>query len=110
LSRNSTASSSRPATLWLSGNGAAIFNLMEDVATSEISRSQLWQRIHNEASLSDGRPATRELYEAIKAEELAKLGGTGAGRMREAVEILDGLVEKPEFTEFLTLPAYPYLE
>jgi malate synthase len=96
---------------WLTGNGAAaIFNLMEDVATAEISRSQLWQWIHNGAKLSDGRSATRELYEAVKAEELVKLGGPGVGRMREAVEILDGLVEKDEFTEFLTLPAYPHLE
>jgi malate synthase len=96
---------------WLSGNGAAaIFNLMEDVATAEISRSQLWQWIHNGASLPDGRPVTRELYAAVKAEELARLGGESAGRLRDAVAILDGLVEKEEFTEFLTLPAYPYLE
>ena len=96
---------------WLAGNGAAaIFNLMEDVATAEIARSQLWQWIHNGAALADGRPVTRELYETVKAEELARLGGGGAGRLREAVEILDGLVGKEEFTEFLTLPAYPYLE
>ena len=96
---------------WLSGNGAAaIFNLMEDVATAEISRSQLWQWIHNKASLADGRPVTRELYAAVRSEELARLGGPGAGRMRDAVAILDGLVEKEEFTEFLTLPAYAYLE
>jgi malate synthase len=96
---------------WLSGNGAAaIFNLMEDVATAEIARSQLWQWIHNGAKLSDGRPVTRELYEAVKAEELGKLGGMSSSRMREAVEILDGLVEKDEYTEFLTLPAYPHLE
>jgi len=96
---------------WLSGNGAAaIFNLMEDVATAEIARSQIWQWIHNGARLSDGRPVTRDLYEAVKAEELEKLGGVSAGRLREAVEILDGLVEKDEYTEFLTLPAYPHLE
>jgi malate synthase len=96
---------------WLSGNGAAaIFNLMEDVATAEIARSQLWQWIHNGAKLSDGRPVTKELYESVKAEELGKLGGEGSGRMREAVEILDGLVEKDDYTEFLTLPAYPRLE
>ena len=96
---------------WLTGNGAAaIYNLMEDVATAEIARSQLWQWIHNGAKLSDGRPVTRELYEAVKAEELDKLGGLNAGRMREAVEILDGLVKRDEYTEFLTLPAYPHLE
>ena len=96
---------------WLSGNGAAaIFNLMEDVATAEIARSQLWQWIHNGASLADGRPATAALYETVKAEELARLGGPGTGRLREAAEILDGLVPNEEFTEFLTLPAYPHLE
>jgi malate synthase len=96
---------------WLLGNGAAaIFNLMEDVATAEIARSQLWQWTHNGAKLSDGRPADVSLYEAVKGEELARLGGTGSGRLQEAAEILDGLVQKDEFTEFLTLPAYPYLE
>ena len=96
---------------WLSGNGAAaIFNLMEDVATAEISRSQLWQWIHNAARLSDGRAATPALYEAIRTEELAKLGGQDTGRLREAAEILDGLVGAEEFVEFLTLPAYGYLE
>jgi malate synthase len=96
---------------WLTGNGAAaIFNLMEDVATAEIARSQLWQWIHNGAKLADGRPVTRELYETVKAEELASLGGPGVGRLGEAVAILDGLVEKEEFTEFLTLPAYPSLD
>jgi malate synthase len=96
---------------WLSGNGAAaIFNLMEDVATAEISRSQLWQWTHNAARLADGRSATPALYEAIRAEELAKLGGPDTGRLGEAAEILDGLVGAEEFVEFLTLPAYRYLE
>jgi malate synthase len=96
---------------WLLGNGAAaIFNLMEDVATAEIARSQLWQWTHNGAKLSDGRPADRALYERVKAEELARLGGAASGRLQDAARILDGLVEREEFTEFLTLPAYPYLE
>ena len=96
---------------WLSGNGAAaIFNLMEDVATAEISRSQLWQWIHNQAKLSDGRPVTTALYRTVRGEELAALEGEGAGRLRDAAEILDGLVESPVFVEFLTLPAYRRLE
>jgi len=96
---------------WLNGNGAAaIFNLMEDVATAEIARSQLWQWTQNGARLSDGRAVTRSLYESVKTEELGKLGGSGSGRLASAVEILDGLVEKDEFTEFLTWPAYDYLE
>jgi malate synthase len=96
---------------WLNGNGAAaIFNLMEDVATAEIARSQLWQWTQNGAGLSDGRAVTRSLYESVKAEELEKLGGSGSGLLASAVEILDGLVKKDEFTEFLTWPAYDYLE
>jgi malate synthase len=96
---------------WLSGNGAAaIFNLMEDVATAEISRSQLWQWIHNKARLSDGRSVTQALYETIRGEEIARLGGSAIGRLGEAAEILDGLVGAEEFPEFLTLSAYKYLE
>ena len=96
---------------WLTGNGAAaIFNLMEDVATAEISRSQLWQWTHHGAKLADGRPVTRALYETVRSEEIGKLGGPGAGRLREAAEILDGLVAAEDFVEFLTLPAYRYLE
>jgi malate synthase len=96
---------------WLTGNGAAaIFNLMEDVATAEIARSQLWQWTHHNARLAEGSPVTLQLYESVKAEELSKLGGASAGRLGTAAEILDGLVEKNEFTEFLTLPAYSYLD
>ena len=96
---------------WLLGNGAAaIFNLMEDVATAEIARSQLWQWTHNRGRLDDGRATDLALYRRVRDEELARLGGPGAGRLREAAGILDGLVEKEEFTEFLTLPAYGYLE
>ena len=96
---------------WLTGNGAAaIFNLMEDVATAEIARSQLWQWIHNAAKLSDGRVATVALYREIREEELGRLGGPGAGRLREAAEICDELVATDSFAEFLTLPAYRRLE
>ncbi|GAC1429004.1 MAG: malate synthase A [Thermoanaerobaculia bacterium] len=92
---------------WLSGNGAvAIFNLMEDAATAEISRAQLWQWITNKARLEDGTVATRELYERIRDEELEKIGGRKQGRMSEAVDLLDSLVLSREFSEFLTLPAY----
>jgi len=96
---------------WLTGNGAAaIFNLMEDVATAEISRSQLWQWIHRGARLSDGAAITLDSYRKIRREELAKLGGEAAGRLRESGEILDGLVESESFVEFLTFPAYGYLD
>lgn len=94
---------------WLTGNGAAaIYNLMEDVATAEIARAQLWQWVHKGTTLDDGRAVTPELYAQIRDEELGKLGE--AGRLREAAEILDRLVLDTEFTEFLTYPAYQLLD
>src|SRR5215207_761545 len=96
---------------WLQGTGAAaINNLMEDAATAEISRAQLWQWIHNGATTEDGEPITSERYARIRDEELAKLGGVESGRYRDAAEILDGLVFTEEFAPFLTIPAYAYLD
>jgi malate synthase len=96
---------------WLNGNGAAaINNLMEDAATAEISRSQLWQWIHQGAKLDDGRAVTADLYEQLRAEELAKLGGSAAARYEESAELLDGLVLSKEFVEFLTFAAYELLD
>src|SRR5258708_29981007 len=96
---------------WLLGNGAAaIFNLMEDAATCEISRAQLWQWIHNGARLDDGQPTNAELYRKVRDQELAKLGGLAAGRYRESTEILDRLVTSDAVEEFLTIPAYQRLE
>ncbi len=96
---------------WLLENGAAaIHNLMEDAATAEISRAQLWQWIRHGASLADGRPATRALYQTIRAEELAKLGGPEAARYRDAAALLDKMVLSEEFPDFLTLPAYALLD
>jgi malate synthase len=96
---------------WLDGNGAAaINNLMEDAATAEISRSQLWQwRVHGVA-LDDGRPVTAGLYQAVRAEEVARLqSGAPAYRWTDAAALLDELVLSDDFTDFLTLPAYPLL-
>jgi len=96
---------------WLSGNGAAaINNLMEDAATAEISRSQLWQWRTTGAALDDGRPLTAERYRSIRDEELAALGGARERRLGEAAELLDWLVLPNQFAEFLTLPAYDRLE
>ncbi|HEV8581036.1 MAG TPA: malate synthase A [Thermoanaerobaculia bacterium] len=96
---------------WLQGQGAAgIRNLMEDAATAEISRSQLWQWIWHGARLDDGRPITPELYRQLRDEELAALGGADQGRLREAAEILDRLVLSREFVPFLTIEAYGYLD
>jgi malate synthase len=93
---------------WLSGNGAVnIFNLMEDAATAEISRGQLWQQLKNGAKLDDGKPFTRELYEKFRTEEVAKI--PAGGRLDEAVKLMDTLV-LGEFVDFLTLPAYQMLD
>lgn len=97
---------------WLAGNGAAaINNLMEDAATAEISRSQLWQWRTTGTPLDDGSPLTADRYRAIRSEELAALGGPsgGAGHLGEAAELLDELVLADELIEFLTLPAYDRL-
>jgi malate synthase len=96
---------------WLSGNGAAaINNLMEDAATAEISRSQLWQWLVNGVPLDDGQPLTRDRYAAIRDEELATLRATAPDApWDDAVRLLDGLVLSDRFAEFLTLPAYPTL-
>jgi malate synthase len=94
---------------WLQGTGAAaIDNLMEDTATAEISRAQLWQWVWNEVPLADGRKVNADLYRQIRDEELAKLGSDG--RLTDAAGILDELVLSPGFVPFLTLIAYPRLE
>jgi malate synthase len=108
--RNNVSVAIQYLSAWMQGNGAVgIFNLMEDAATAEISRSQLWQWIHRSGRLADGRPVTRPLYESLKTEELAKLGD-GGGKTSEAVKLLDRLVLSDDFPDFLTLPAYPSLE
>ena len=96
---------------WLAGNGAAaINNLMEDAATAEISRSQLWQWRTHAVPLDDGEPLTPDRYAAIRDEELAKLRSAAAGSpWADAAALLDELVLADEFASFLTLPAYPRL-
>lgn len=95
---------------WLNGLGAvALYNLMEDAATAEISRAQLWQWIHNGSKLKDGQTVTRELYEKLREQELEALGGLDKGRNREAVALLDEMVLSKKFAEFLTVPAYELL-
>ncbi len=96
---------------WLSGNGAAaINNLMEDAATAEISRSQLWQwRIHG-VPLDDGSVLTTDRYATIRDEELAGLRATAPDApWTDAAALLDDLVLADDFAEFLTLDAYPLL-
>jgi len=96
---------------WLSGNGAAAINdLMEDAATAEISRSQLWQWRVAAAALSDGTTFDAARYEAIRSEELALLGGRAVGRLADAADLLDRLVLDDAFADFLTIRAYPLLD
>ncbi|HET7685312.1 MAG TPA: malate synthase A [Candidatus Limnocylindria bacterium] len=93
---------------WLAGNGAAaINNLMEDAATAEISRSQLWQWRVTGTPLEDGQPLTAERYAALRDEELAQLRAAMPGApWDDATELLDGLVLDDAFAEFLTSAAY----
>jgi malate synthase len=92
---------------WLKGSGAvAVFNLMEDAATAEISRSQVWQWLHNDVTLADtGRKVTRELVDQLADEEIAKLGGD-PGAYDEAHALFMEVAVADEFVDFLTLPAY----
>lgn len=96
---------------WLRGNGAAALNnLMEDAATAEIARSQLWLWRARGDLLDDGRVITEALYAAIRVEELGRLGGRPAGRLSDASDLLDELVLSDDFAEFLTLGAYRLLD
>jgi len=102
---------------WLAGQGAVpIFNLMEDAATAEISRSQVWQWIRSpKGTLDDGRKVTKELVATLLPQELAAirslLGAAYAeGRYDEGARIFAELVNNDTFVEFLTLPAYERIE
>ena len=92
---------------WLRGSGCVpIYNLMEDAATAEISRAQVWQWLRHGAKLDDGRPVTREMVRAIIAEQKPKLKGA---HVDEAAEIFDRMMTSSEFEEFLTLAAYDHI-
>jgi len=102
---------------WLRGNGAvAIFNLMEDAATAEISRAQIWQWIHSpHGVLNDGRKVTVDMYRQLADEEMQKIKAAwgeanyAASQITQAHQIVDTLVSSPNFAEFLTLMAYEQL-
>jgi malate synthase len=97
---------------WLGGNGAVgIFNLMEDAATAEIARSQVWQWVHNSIVLEDGPEVTRDLVERIIAEELATIRDASgaafdAARYDQAVLLFTEVGLAEDYAEFLTIPAY----
>jgi malate synthase len=103
---------------WLRGHGAVpLFNLMEDAATSEISRAQVWQWIrHPRGVLSDGRKVTKEFFRTVLDEELGKIRtqvGQGAYEKRKyrlARELFEKITTDDEFADFLTLPGYEHLD
>ncbi|MBS1958342.1 MAG: malate synthase A [Bdellovibrionales bacterium] len=96
---------------WIGGLGAvALHNLMEDAATAEISRAQLWQWVHQSAGLADGQTLTAGLYKKIREQEFEKLKGPASPHLAAAAKILDDLVLEQEFAEFLTLKAYNVLD
>jgi malate synthase len=96
---------------WLRGNGAvAINNLMEDAATAEISRSQIWQWIHNDVRLPDGTPITAELVARIEDEELAGLEPFPGNRYDDARKLFERVALADDFADFLTTAAYDSID
>jgi malate synthase len=94
---------------WLRGVGAAaIYNLMEDAATAEISRSQIWQWVHHNAKTVEGTPITKELVRKIGREEVARLDGPGR-KFADALALFEDVALADQFVEFLTLPGYDRL-
>jgi len=111
--RNNVDVALRYLEAWLGGNGAVgIHNLMEDAATAEISRSQVWQWVHNKTTLETGQPITDDLVRSIATEQLAEIateiGETAyaAGRFELARQVFEQVALAGDFADFLTLPAY----
>ena len=101
---------------WLRGNGAAaIYNLMEDAATAEISRTQVWLWLKNEITISSGETFNLKYYENIKHQEIEKIKNHVGqdkfdnGKFKKAIQLFDELVLNNEFEEFLTLSAYNHI-
>jgi malate synthase len=98
---------------WLAGEGAVpVFNLMEDAATAEISRSQIWQWIRSpKGVLEDGRKVTVELFRQLLGEELAKVKSAfSEGKYDDAAKLFERITSDDKYVEFLTLPAYAQLD
>ena len=101
---------------WLRGNGCVpLYNLMEDAATAEISRAQLWQWINNNIKLSENLIFTKELFDQIVLEECEKIKNEisednyNRGKFDLAINLFSNMIKKDEFDEFLTQPAYEYI-
>src|SRR3954462_1146512 len=98
---------------WLAGNGCVpVFNLMEDAATAEISRSQIWQWMRSpKGQLEDGRKVTPELFRTLLGEELAKVkAAQSEGRYDEGAKLFEKITTDDKYVEFLTLPAYQQID
>ncbi len=115
--RNNISVSIRYMESWLGGVGCVpIFNLMEDAATAEIARTQVWQWVKHKAKLSDGRVITPELFKQIRDEELEKIKQEigekpfNQGNYKLASKVIEKIALKEEFEEFITLPGYEYLD
>jgi malate synthase len=94
---------------WLNGNGCVpIYNLMEDAATAEISRSQVWQWVHHGAKLSDGKTVNVELVKQAIRDELERKPGLPTKKL--AAELFESMMTRPQFQEFLTTAAYEYID
>ncbi len=114
--RNNTRVGVQYIEAWLGGNGCVpLYNLMEDAATAEIARTQVWQWIHHKATLDDGAPLTPERFRAVLNEEMevirSEVGDARfkAGRFEKARDLFERLSTSETFDEFLTLPAYEYI-
>src|SRR6266496_54683 len=115
--RNNISVSLQYLESWLRGSGCVpINNLMEDAATVEISRAQIWEWIHNpKGILDDGRKVTIELYKELARDELEKIRSAvgeqqfARRKFQTAAQIFDIIITDDQFVEFLTLPAYQYL-
>jgi len=101
---------------WLRGNGAAaIYDLMEDAATAEISRTQIWHWLRKNVQIEDGRYFNEKMYQELKDEEIVKIKKLvgdktfSNGKFQLAIQLFDELVLSEDYKEFLTLSAYQYI-
>jgi malate synthase len=97
---------------WLAGTGAvAILNLMEDAATAEIARSQIWQWVHNSVALPGAGVITKDLVRRLVAEQVERIRSEGEpGRLDDAAALFETVALADDFTEFLTTAAYPMID
>ena len=101
---------------WLRGNGCVpLYDLMEDAATAEISRAQIWQWLYHQATTVDGKEITLDYYKTLLEEELQKIKDIigeekyNQGKFKESADIFNKMSTSKIFEEFLTLPAYDLL-